>query len=193
MTIPSGYAQVNFIFTGAAVPNGAECTMGFDIGGGAGTPALTAQEVGADFATHILPNLSSGLTLSGVRCKYGPDATGAFALEPFANVGGVGTSGATPAIAILIHKNTADGGRAGRGRMYLPGVVEAQPGSDGVLAGATITAVDSDFASVLSAWTADGHIPVVLHGAGSPLSVPSVITSFSTDATVGTQRRRQRR
>jgi len=193
VVIPAGCAQINFNFTGNQLPLGGECTLGLDVSGGSPSPTACATAVAADFVADILPNLCSTVTLTSVRCKFGPDNTGPFAEVAVGTNGSVGGSGTSPAVCYLIHKSTDDGGRAGRGRMYLPGVAEANVGGDGNLTALTISNFDSDFASFIVKLNADGNVPMLLHGAASPLTIPSEITVMSCDGRAATQRRRQRR
>lgn len=193
MIIPSGYAQLNAIFTGASVPTGAQYTLGLDIGAFAGGTQDIAQAFEASLVTAgLAAQIANNCNMTSVLVKEGPNATGPSFLEPANDPGTGGTAGAV-APAYLVHKNTADGGRAGRGRMYIPGVPEAKVDAGGVLASGVATAVTTAMNTLLADLTAEDLIPVVLHGAGSPISTPSVITAFSCDTVVGTQRRRQRR
>ena len=193
MIIPAGFAQLNAIHAGAAVPTGAQYTIGFDLQSYSGGPQDLAQlfEL-AVVASGLYANLANTVDLVAVLVKEGPNATGPSHLEPANQPSSGGTAGAT-APAFLIHKNTDLGGRAGRGRMFLPGVPEASVNPGGVLASGVATAVTNDLQVLFSEMTAENAIPVVLHNLGSPITTPTPITSFVCDPVVATQRRRQRR
>lgn len=193
MIIPDGFAQINAIHTGAGVPTGAEWTLGVGLDTFTGTPNDLAKafEVWL-LASALYVQVSASVTMTAVLVKFGPNATGPSSLEP-ANQPGTDSSESTPAPSFLIHKNTDDGGRAGRGRFYLPGVPEIDVEIGGALSSGKATAVNTALGILKSEMEADGVIPMVLHGAGSPLSTPSPITSFSCDARIATQRRRLRR
>jgi hypothetical protein len=193
MPIPIGFAQINMFFTGASLPTGAQCALGFDISGAASSPAA----VGADFnttwnATGVMVRLATGYDYAGCLVKFGPDATGPSA-RVTASIGPSGGTGASPNVTWLIRKNTQDGGRSGRGRWYLPGVPEAAVGSDGAMSGTAVTNLQGDIDELIGLWAADGLIPVVLHETGAPITTPSEITSFTVDGRAATQRRRMRR
>lgn len=193
MIIPPGYAQVNLIWTGTALPSGAQCTLGLDNQ----TPNFSA----ADLAQNVIDayvtagfasNLPNDVNLVGVLAKKGPNATGESALVSTGQNSGGGTAG-TPNTAVLVHKNTPLGGRAGRGRMYLPSIQEDQVGPSGIIAPAVVAALQSDMDTFQSELVAVDLDCVVLHNAGSPLETPTPITTFTVQSIAATQRRRLRR
>lgn len=194
MEIPSGYAQANLIFGGLCLPTGAEVTLGFNIGTFSGDIDDVAAAIIASYSSAGLESLQvEAASLEGVLVKFGPNATGPSVLAP-ANVTGTnGDNGDWPATCLLVHKNTDFGGRAGRGRMYWPGIPETKVSSTGEILAAFVTSSQT----VFNDWFADLNTadlePVLLHGAGSPLSTPSILSGFSVDARVASQRRRNRR
>ena len=191
--IAAGFAQANFIFRGDGCPTGAEITLGLAVDAYTGTVADAASDLRNNFQTNVLSVLPSGVTLDSVLCKFGPTATGPSASAASGSVGGGAGAQVSPAVCYLVHKNTSAGGRAGRGRFYLPGVSEGSVDESGTIAGATITALDAALADFYTQLGVDDLNPRVLHGAGSPLSAPTIINSFTVDSTAATQRRRQRR
>jgi hypothetical protein len=193
MTIPVGYAQVNLFFDGTSAPEGAQVTLGLDIGSYSGTADELAEAVGDEWVAHLMGALASTLHLNGVAAKFGPDATGPTGYVPFDVAGGSAGVGAPPNLAYLIHKRTALGGRAGRGRMYIPGVTESNVDPSGNLEGTTaadLTGLMETFRSVLDL---AGVPPVILHQPGSPLVTPTPITEFAAASRAATQRQRMRR
>lgn len=192
--IPSGYAQANLVFGGNAVPTGAEVVIGLDVTQSGATPSAVAAAVaGAWDTANVMDNFTTAIELREVRVKFGPDATGPSGIWTGAITGTFGENALPPNTSILARKVTAAGGRAGRGRMYLPGFREDQVGPTGQISGATA----SDIADTLDAWQAAlivlDLVPVVLHGANSPLSTPTPIIGWEVDTVVATQRRRLRR
>lgn len=193
MIIPDGFAQINAIHTGDAAPTGAQWTLAVGLDSFSGGPADLAQT----FETWILDstlysNVSSLVVMTAVLVKYGPNATGPSHLEP-ANEPGTGGTGSAPNVSFLTHKTTSLGGRAGRGRAFIPGVPEGDVNSNGLLTSGTATAVSLALASIIASANSDGCIPVVLHNEGSPITLPTAITSWDCDAKAATQRRRLRR
>lgn len=193
MIIPTNFAQINVIHTGSVVPTGAEWTLGVAHDGFVGDPNDVAQA----FETILLDStlyasVANDCDVTSVLVKFGPNDTGASGLEP-ANEPGTGGTGGAAAPAYLIHKNTALGGRAGRGRFFLPGIPETAIGPGGAIVGGALSAINAALASMHADLVGADLPPVLLHSAGSPISAPTTITSFSVDATAATQRRRQRR
>lgn len=193
MQIPSGYAQINFIFTGDAVPNEAQCTLGLDVQGTVADPAGVGAVVGAAWGTNVMPNLASTIQLDRVLVKFGPNSTGPAAETSIQVAGGKQAFSDPPHTAILVRKNTGFGGRTGRGRMFVPGVYSDDVDSSGYLASGLISALLVDLEAFRDDCIAADLIPVLLHAEGSGVSAPLPITSFGVDSVAATQRRRLRR
>jgi len=192
MPIPDGFAQANFMYTGTAVPHGAEWTLGLDVAPFGGTAADVAAQLEIAYALAGLnANGGTGCNLTNIHVKFGPDATGPSADEAAAHNGSGGAPG-PPNTAILVQKNTALGGKAGRGRLYFPSVPEANVDAGGVLGSGVIVAIQADFDTFLDAVRDALIFPVLLHGVSSPISTPTIIESFSVQSVVATQRRRLR-
>ena len=192
MPIPALFGQVNAIHTGTGVPHGAQWTLGL------GTAAYGSDVVTAakDFEVALLnsgiyDSVPSNVAVTTVGMKFGPDETGPSTLEP-ANEPGTGTQTDTPQICVLVRKNTALGGRAGRGRLYLPGPSAQAIDPGGVLVGSFITNLQAAFDTFFDELEATNLPPYLLHGAGSPISTPTPITGFSVQSVIATQRRRVR-
>lgn len=194
MIIPADFAQANFRFTGVALPNGAELTLGLDIALYPGTPAALATGLGADFVSSgFLPLMSSEVSMSSVLVKFGPNATGPSAVSPVAGGGTGASTSVTPNVTTLIRKNTAFGGRSGRGRWYFPGCNEANVANNGDVSGAYITAMNTALITFLGKIETRDVTPVLLHGVDAPLTIPTPITSMQCQPLAATQRRRLRR
>lgn len=193
MTIPNGFAQINWILSGSSLPTGAQVTMGVDVSGNPGTPEDLANFAINQWDTYFAPSIVDGYVLTACLVKFGPDATGPSALVGTTVNGEAPGDPAPPNLAYLVRKNTAFGGRAGRGRMYIPGVPEEQVTGAGVLDGtwranleASLELSRADFDGVAYPW-------VLLHQPGSPISSPTPITSVSVQSVCATQRQRLRR
>lgn len=189
MIIPAGYGQLNFFFVGAPLPFGAQVTMGFknEAAHSAETCASDARQSWdiADFDA----SMATGITFTGVLCKLGPNDVGPSAFSAASTAATGGTAGAA-APAILVRKNTALGGRHGKGRMYIPGLPESQIDPGGLVAATTVTAYQTRVNALLTALNSASMTPALLHG---DATAPSLITSMSVQSVVATQRRRQRR
>jgi len=190
MHIPVDFGQANLVFTGAGVPTGAEMTIGFsnDFSGDADAIASAFYSATSD---HILPSLNDQLTLAKVAVKLGPNDTGADGLSSGSDTGGDSGTGASPAVAYLIHKRTGLGGRHGRGRMYCPGVLESKVNGAGTIDATFRTGFESHWADWQSELETAGLGLVLLHAGSTP--DPTPITGLIVEGMAATQRRRQRR
>lgn len=207
MTIPVSFAQVTHEFTGSQLPHGAAVVYGVS-----NDLDHSAEEVAAVAVASfnlIMPQLSAGITLVNTRAKLGPDETGPSFEETSAFVGGVAVaSGLAPNSAYLCTKNTAIGGRRGKGRMFIPGVSETVVDPNGNLTGAFQTALQALVTDFFESLAINDNPMVLLHGPttewvlvdGQPRRVPVAgaipapddVVSLDLQATVGTQRRRLR-
>ena len=191
--IPAGAAQANFLFTGAAAPTGAECTLGIDLPGSPPGVETVAEILYTAWADLFLPLQSDQIVLAGVLVKYGPSDTGPSALFTGSSQGTITDDGISPNVAYLVQKNTALGGRAGRGRMYVPGGIDEEVGVSGGLDAGVVSDWNTALETFIDNLTFVSLPPVLLHGVGSPISTPTVITSMVMQGTAATQRRRLRR
>ena len=190
--IPSGFAQINWKFTGTSAPRGAEVTLGVNISSFAGSAADAAAAAITAYNDNVDPITPATVTLASVLVKFGPNATGPSAEVPSGNAGSGGGASASPNVAWLVHKVTALGGRAGRGRMYWPGVQESEVDPSGTLSSAFVTGAQTAMDGFLADLGTALLIPVVLHSETSPLSAPTTITELTVDGVAATQRRRMR-
>jgi len=193
LLIPAGFCQVNLFWTGASVPTGAQCTFALDAQASAQTPTEIGNVVVDAYQTAGFSiNLANNVNLVKVLVKEGPNATGPSA-EVATGLNSSGGTAGTANTATLVSKNTALGGRQGRGRMFLPGVQEDQIDGAGVIAPAVVAALQSDVELMFSEIAVSDLFPVLLHDEASPITTPTPITSFTVQSTAATQRRRMRR
>lgn len=193
MVIPDGYGQLNFIFTGQAVPTGAQVTFGFQnslektFGEVLGAIASAIGEV--DFGQFI----ENDSELSTALIKLGPSATGPSGEAPVGLTGDAGSDGTAPNLALLVKRFTAAGGRSGSGRLFWPFVMTSWLSDDGSIGAGTVTSVTDEFNAFSTAMA--GHdLPLfLLHSESSPVELPTEITGFLCDPLAATQRRRMRR
>jgi len=193
MPIPEGFAQINYLLTGSGLPSGGQVTFGVDITIFGGTAADLANNAWDNWVAEITPETPSAIVLSGVLAKFGPDATGPSFLRTGAQAGPASGAVASPQVAYLFTKSTDSGGRSGKGRTYLPGVLEANVDQAGNVPGPTVGAWNVALEAFRDLFTADDTPLVLLHAPGAPLSSPSIITGITCQSRVATQRRRLRR
>jgi hypothetical protein len=194
MLIPDGFAQANFMWGGSSYPTGAETTLGIDLGASPLDPVgLGAALADAYDASDLRTIQVTTCSLLSIHVKFGPVATGPDADFAHAVAGSIGSSGMAPNTALLVQKLTSIGGRQGKGRWYWPGITESDVSVGGVVDGAYVAAAQSCFNDFFDAILDAGVLPVLLHGADAPITVPYPITSFAVKAVAATQRRRMRR
>lgn len=188
MIIPVGYAHVQHFFGGAGLPNGAAITYGVS-GFGETDPEAVALQMHLDLSTNWSSQWSSQIRLEETRVKFGPNATGPFGSH-VEQVAGTGNTAMAPNnTALLIEKRTQLGGRSGRGRLYMPGLVESVVGPAGDIDPASLAI----YQTTAEAWLVDIETTqtgmFLFHAASSD---PTRVTSLTVDPVAATQRRRMR-
>ncbi len=195
--LPTGYFAWSMKFTGPPAPTGAAIT-GCGIKAGQQPVDVVAGTLRNAFVSRILPFAPSTLTLESVYVRFGLDGGTGPSFTDVANVTGASSSApASPGVAYLIRLSTALGGRRGRGRWYLPGVLEPQVDAGGNVLGTFISSVDAALALYLSDMS-NSSLPLAIghrypSGAAVTPQVPTVITQAKIDARLASQRKRQRR
>lgn len=204
VNLPFGFALVNFFFGGTGLPTGAAVSFGLGGAGDPNTPSGLASELIGYWDARIKPVTTNGATLTGCRVKFGPMDSGPFALVG-ANITGTATgSSVSPAVAYLVKKNSALGGKSGAGRMYHPGISDTAVSDAGVISAGVVTSTQAGWNNFMADLAASTLEMVLLHTYGTyvnaagdtvtvPAKDPTPVLSLSVLPTVGTQRRRQRR
>jgi hypothetical protein len=189
MLIPAGFAQVNLIFIGNAVPRGAQIVFGVE-NTTPSSPVEIAQEVGQAWIDEVMPFQSDQISLGSVKAKRGPNATGAEATVSFGDVGGQSSHSLPPNATGLVTKLTVLGGRKHKGRMNIPGLTENQTDGAGYLTPAALAALQGGLDAFLTEIVADVFPMVVLH---SDATAPDTVTDLVAQQLMATQKRRIRR
>lgn len=193
MNIPPGFAQANLLFEGIAAPRGAQLAIGVQLEAGTTNPVLVGRDVYDAFQGTMLLELDNDLTMTGCKVKIGPNDLGPDGTYFETNVGGVNSLAVSPQVALLVKKVTALGGRANKGRMFIPGIVENWTDGAGVVSPATQASADTALAAFLAAIALSETMTgmVILHNAIE--LTPTPVTQLKTDGRVATQRRRLRK
>jgi hypothetical protein len=187
--IPVGYAKATFRFTGDAVNFPANVTMGINNG-----EDLTAAELATGLAdamtNRIMPDISNQLLFESILVKLGPNDVGSFAQLDVGEVGGASLVNVPPQVALCVQKVTSAGGRANRGRLYMPGLPRAATNEQGEVLSANLVTLQADWQDFWDDVNVGAQSIVVLHSAAG---TPTEVTEFNVEALLATQRRRQRR
>lgn len=200
VTIPVGFGQLTIPFTLTGDAEEMVCTLGFDDDG-----TSTPNTIATTLQTQLFAEDSWAASSLAVGYTVGPcrvvvnRTLGTF--EGQAGTSRAGTNAGLPVpsqnVAVLVRKITARGGRAGRGRLFLPGLQlgEGNVTATGVILQSLVDSWTADFNSFLAACTTVGFPLVLLHQdpeVGPPLP-PDPITGFAVQPVVATQRTRLRR
>lgn len=190
MNIPTGYAQVTLGFTGSPLPFGAAVTFGVETSA-IDTPIELADIVAVELSdSGIVSQIPTGVDLSNIHVKLGPNSTGRSVDRPTGLNGSGGTAG-YPGVCALVQKITDIGGRRGRGRMYWPCVPEASVAAGGALDGSFQAALITNLEEIRVGLEAASQPMVLLHSHVD--DSPSPILALSVSSQTATQRRRNRR
>lgn len=197
-------------FSGVNAPTGAAVVFAF-IHTGTKTPAECAADIANVWAVSDMDGMQpADIALTSVLVKQGPDETGPQASFPATVIGSAGAVSSPPNVCYLVHKNTAEGGRRGRGRMFIPGVPEGTVDDNGQLVAGQAAQLQSRIDAFMAGLLTEELIMALEHGPsytwtinenGQPRRVPvagpvptlTALTSLTADPKVATQRRRLRR
>jgi len=209
MTIPVGYGQVTHLFSGVGMPNGAAVVYGVEDINLTETPTAAATILHDAFGDTLLTSMPLEVNLVTTIYKRGPDEDGPSGSFTFTRAGGDTDNAGTPGIAYLIHKQTALGGRRGRGRMYLPGIGEGDVTQAGLVTSTKQENLNTQAGLFLVRLSTDDFPMVLLHNPsthweivnGQPRRIPDAgaipaptpVTALVASGVVASQRRRQRR
>lgn len=201
LIIPPGFLQAVYRLELDGDNEEMVTTCGHEIDGPSGANgADSPNDLFTAFANEVVPMLPSVYTLVAVDTYVGQDGSGPLVYTS-SNAAVAGSNGANAVpqnTSFLIRKRTDLAGRRGRGRMYIPGVMEPDVDPAGNLSVAAVSAmqdqVDAWFDFLTAGVGARLYPPVVLHrteGIG-PEPLPTPVTRFVCEQRVATQRRRLR-
>lgn len=191
LNIPTGFAQITWLFAGADVPRGAAVTLGVEVGGSQ-TLGQIADNAKDAWVAGLQLSQSANTVLSGVRVKAGPSASGPMGEFSYSLTGSAIGTAVPPNVALLVRKVTNQGGRQGRGRMFVPGFTEPDVSGSGTINSGYLANLQAMADDTYDSLVADLLLPVLFHDSAGPITTPTSIVSFTVDARVATQRRRLR-
>lgn len=198
IVIPVGYGQASFIHTSNEGTAPFVCTLGLNLGDAGGDFVNAANQAAAIWNLNIMPLMDSNITFERVSLLIGADGpSGSVDSTAPGGPGGRSIEGLPWSLSAIARKQTTDLGRAGRGRMFIPGVVApSEVNQAGGISNTRRTAIQTGLTSFYDDLVAGDEIgpslpPVLFHNAGVMPS-PTAITGFSLAPLVGWIRKRIR-
>lgn len=193
LVIPEGFGQAVYRFALTGDSEEMLTTIGVAMVGAFGTGQGAADTLRNDFVFGFpAASICIGYTFLGVRFLEGHGAGPSVVFESTAAplVGANAGPALPPNCAFLIQKRTGVGGRANRGRMYLPAFAL---GEDSVpVTGVMLEAQRVVIQAKVDAAFGTGD-RVILHDSATPGALePTLITSLNLTHRLATQRRRLR-
>lgn len=191
--IPEDYGQSATKFVLIGTTTYGVVVLGHSFGIGVPSPVDGANAIHDSWqAMDVMAVLSSAWRLEEVvltiKTATGP-ITGTDTRAPLtgANTGNAGTANT----AYLVRKTTNQGGREGRGRLYLPGVEESDLDAQGNFSGGILATAATVFGDMINDFSINDVPLRLLHT--NPALTPAVITGMAFQTQAATQRRRLRR
>lgn len=198
LTIPPGFGLAAFVFTSSEGTEPFVTTLGVGLSEWGGNYVGAANFLFDAWATTLLDQQDSDMTLSKVQLTIGSDGpTGSVDSSNAAEAGARSVEGAPWAMSVIARKQTATVGRAYRGRMFIPGALASgDTAQGGAVSSTRVTAIQNALTAFRVELNVpsipDGEVtpPVLLHSAGE--IAPSPITGFTVSPLVGWIRKRIR-
>lgn len=193
--IAVGFGQATFSLKHENIGKPFAVTLGVDLLAWQDDYLGAANALQILFGENIMPDVDNSVTLTHTDLYIGNGAqpSGSVRSNSVAVVGGTSMVSAPVNVAVLVNKQSALLGRAGRGRLFMPSNVKASDVSEnGTIESGFRTALQSSWNDFYTALTETGtpefHIPpVLLHQSGPLAGTATTITSFNVGAVVGTR------
>lgn len=183
----SAFGQVSVVYGGAALPSGAVTTHGFTAFSGV---VAEIPDLLNDLGVAARAFITNDATVTEVRYKVGPSATGPTYVQGIGAAGrNAGPSG-PPHTAALVRLNVGEVSSRFAGRFFLPCMPEGQVGANGVLSGALREAIQTAVQEFYGVALTAGMTGQVFSASSSD---PRAVTSIQVQSLAATQRRRLRR
>jgi hypothetical protein len=210
LLIPPGFAQVTFNHQYVEGAEPAICTMGMDLNSYAGTLTAAADEIATAWSSIVRFEMSNAVIFLGAVLRVGVAGGEPATYEAPRNVNGQDVRAQlTRNTSLLVKKVTARGGRRGRGRMFVPGLLpEFEVDQAGNLTAALIGGLQTVFNNLDTALTGIGGGMQLLHDdqvvtsynpvTGKPVTStinpgpPDPVFQLVVDPRAATQRKRMR-
>lgn len=194
--IPPGFVEISIPLKNAALTRSAYVVFGCAETEGDPDPVVIAGAVQNIFATTLGAGIDNQVTIGPTRAAIGQD--GGDPIVGFATgtaVGGSNIESLPPANAVVYRKNTATGGRRGRGFMYIPWqITRASVSEGGNIEASAVTSRTTAANNFLTALNGANLPMVLLHSPGvSAVPDPTPVTTMVCTPVISHQVRRQTR
>lgn len=199
--IPPGFATASYVLTGSVGTQPYVTTIGLDIGEAGGDFVQVADDAMSAYIANIMPITSNALTLQKVSLQIGQDGGSGSVESTLAPVNGARAGNYPPtAQSCIVRKITNTLGRRGRGRMFVPGIVdEAAVNQSGGIDPVSVAAINGrmeDFRAQLEGVLGPVTLaipPVLLHSPSLSGAIPPTpIVGMAVSPLVGWVRGRIR-
>ena len=187
--IPDGFGEATINMDFIAGPSN-PMAMVFGYSHAGVNPSGHAQVLAEAFRDSVMTITpwSNNLLVKDVSCKENPGGvSGSFTIS---QPGISADKALPPQICVLVRKNTDQGGRPGRGRMYMPGLTDAQTLEGGFIVPSSVTLINGEFGDFRTSIGLSDLPMVVLHS--NPALAPANVITLSVQDVLATQRRRIR-
>lgn len=201
LVIPTGFAQASIQMRATGDPDPWYITHGVDVSDAGGDYTAVAGLIASAWTLNVLAQLPTSASMTGVQLQVGQDGADPLTLFfPFDEPGGSASAKLPQNCALLVTKQTARSGKTGKGRVFIPLVLnEGDVSNVGVIDGTVRNNLQGDIDGVLEYLSSGGastgpSIPMVLlHNPGAPGgTVPTLVNALVVDPVISTQRRRLR-
>jgi len=190
--IPPGFAAFSEEIIHAGSGRSAFVTGGVDVSSFGGDGEAAANATHGAFG-ELQGNLTSNATFVGATLRIGQDGGDPVVADSTAApiVGTLAGAVQSANSAVLVSKQTALGGRKGRGRFFFPwAVTENNVDPLGVIDAEHVAGLQTSMNDFLAAFASNGADLVLLHQDVVGAPAPTPVTSLSVQALIGSQRRR---
>lgn len=165
LIVPPGFGLAAFTFSGAPGTAPYVTTMGTELDLGEVTAVQAANNIKFHYADNLMPRTSNQLTLDRVQLYVGQDGPSGSVDSDTPPVTGGRTGNFPPtAQSLIARKVTSNLGRRGRGRMFIPGILEeSEVEQTGGITSASRTLVNGLLTGFIEDWG------LAMPGVGQPV------------------------
>lgn len=198
LVVPPGFGLASIILSGNVGTSPYATTIGVGITDYEGDYVGAANHVMAAYASVWAPFTNDDLTIDRVTLFVGADGPSGSVDSNLTPVPGTRSVPITPtACSLILRKQTTDLGRAGRGRMFIPGVLaDGDVDEAGRIESASVSlfnAAADDFYLALNDITdTPATLPYLLHAERPGTPPPTIIQGFGVAPICGWIRKRIR-